>query len=82
LEWLWEQGLIKCTDAIVPDIAGEMKLIDVAEKGMIRLKIKVIGRQAHAMNPEKGINAKGKHDKDPACKACQKQGTYNWHIRC
>lgn len=57
LPYLIEQGLIRCTDAIIPDIAGNMKEINVAEKGRLLLKIKVRGRQAHAMDPSKGINA-------------------------
>jgi acetylornithine deacetylase/succinyl-diaminopimelate desuccinylase-like protein len=55
--YLIEQGVIRCTDAIIPDIAGNMKEINVAEKGRVLLKIKVRGRQAHAMDPSKGINA-------------------------
>ncbi len=57
LPFLIEQGLIRCTDAIIPDIAGNMKEINVAEKGRLLLKVKVRGRQAHAMDPSKGVNA-------------------------
>ena len=57
LPYLIEQGLIRCTDAIIPDIAGNMREINVAEKGRLLVKIKVRGRQAHAMDPSKGINA-------------------------
>jgi acetylornithine deacetylase/succinyl-diaminopimelate desuccinylase-like protein len=49
--------LIDCTDAIIPDIAGEMREINVAEKGRVLLKVKARGKQAHAMNPAKGVNA-------------------------
>jgi acetylornithine deacetylase/succinyl-diaminopimelate desuccinylase-like protein len=57
IEYLLEQKLIDCTDAIIPDIAGEMREINVAEKGRVLLKVKARGKQAHAMNPAKGVNA-------------------------
>lgn len=57
LPYLIEQGLIRCTDAVIPDIAGNMKEINVAEKGRVLLKIKARGKQAHAMEPGKGVNA-------------------------
>jgi len=56
-DYLIEEGLIRCTDAVIPDIAGDMKEINVAEKGRVVLKVRARGKQAHAMNPEKGINA-------------------------
>jgi acetylornithine deacetylase/succinyl-diaminopimelate desuccinylase-like protein len=57
VEHLLEQGLLDCTDAVIPDIAGEMREINVAEKGRVLLKVRATGRQAHAMNPSKGVNA-------------------------
>ncbi len=57
IEHLLEEGLIKCTDAVIPDIAGDMKEINVAEKGRVLLKVRARGKQAHAMNPAKGVNA-------------------------
>jgi len=57
LPFLIEQKLIDCTDAVIPDIAGNMKEINVAEKGRVLLKVKAHGRQAHAMEPAKGVNA-------------------------
>src|SRR2546422_3508609 len=57
IEYLLEEKLIDCTDAIIPDIAGEMREINVAEKGRALLKVKAHGKQAHAMNPAKGVNA-------------------------
>jgi succinyl-diaminopimelate desuccinylase len=57
LPYLIEQGLIRCTDAVIPDIAGNMTEINVAEKGRVLLKIRARGRQAHAMEPAKGVNA-------------------------
>ena len=57
LPYLIEQKLIDCTDAVIPDIAGNMKEINVAEKGRVLLKVRAHGRQAHAMEPAKGVNA-------------------------
>jgi succinyl-diaminopimelate desuccinylase len=57
LPFLIEQGLIHCTDAVIPDIAGNMKEINIAEKGRVVLKVRARGRQAHAMEPAKGVNA-------------------------
>ena len=57
LPYLIEEGLIRCTDAVIPDIAGNMKEINVAEKGRVLLKARVRGRQAHAMEPSKGVSA-------------------------
>ncbi|HET6374374.1 MAG TPA: M20/M25/M40 family metallo-hydrolase [Candidatus Polarisedimenticolia bacterium] len=57
VEHLIENRLIDCTDAIIPDIAGDMKEINVAEKGRVVLKVRAKGKQAHAMNPAKGVSA-------------------------
>ena len=57
LPFLIEQGLITCTDAVIPDIAGNMKEINIAEKGRALLRIATHGKQAHAMEPAKGVNA-------------------------
>lgn len=57
LPFLIKKGVIKCTDAIVPDIAGNMKEINIAEKGRVLLKVHAHGKQAHAMDPSKGVNA-------------------------
>jgi acetylornithine deacetylase/succinyl-diaminopimelate desuccinylase-like protein len=57
LPFLIERGLIRCTDAVIPDIAGNMKEINIAEKGRLLLKVKGRGKQAHAMEPAKGVNA-------------------------
>lgn len=57
IDYLLEQKLLDCTDAVVPDIAGDMKEINVAEKGRLILRVTAHGKQAHAMNPSKGVNA-------------------------
>lgn len=57
LDWLLDNDKISCDEAIVPDIAGEMKEINVAEKGRVKLRIIVRGKAAHAMQPDKGVSA-------------------------
>ena len=43
---------------IVPDSGNEDGTqIEVAEKGLLWLKVKTVGRQAHASTPEKGVNS-------------------------
>ncbi|MBF0360529.1 MAG: ArgE/DapE family deacylase [Oligoflexia bacterium] len=43
--------------AIIPDVGGNMQMIDVAEKGRLQIKITSTGKQAHGSTPQKGINA-------------------------
>lgn len=57
LDWLLEKDLVHCTDALIPDIAGCMKTINVAEKGRSLAKVKFKGVAAHAMDPSKGVSA-------------------------
>jgi succinyl-diaminopimelate desuccinylase len=51
--------LFKQDDLIVVPDAGEpdSEMIEVAEKSILWLKFKTIGKQVHASTPEKGINA-------------------------
>jgi acetylornithine deacetylase/succinyl-diaminopimelate desuccinylase family protein len=55
--YLLEKGKLEGEYAIVPDIAHSMRKIDVAEKGLLHLKITSLGKQAHGSSPEKGVNA-------------------------
>lgn len=57
LEYLLCDGQVQADFAIVPDIAGNMGTIDVAEKGLLQVSIVSHGVQAHASTPEKGVNA-------------------------
>jgi len=56
-DYLLEEGLIDCDEAVIPDIAGEMREINVAEKGGVLLRVKARGRQAHGSTPAKGVSA-------------------------
>jgi succinyl-diaminopimelate desuccinylase len=51
--------LFKKDDLIIVPDAGEpdSKMIEVAEKSILWLKFKTVGKQVHASTPEKGINA-------------------------
>jgi acetylornithine deacetylase/succinyl-diaminopimelate desuccinylase family protein len=54
---LLNKGRLHGEYALVPDIEHELKKIDVAEKGLLFLKITSFGRQAHGSSPKEGINA-------------------------
>ena len=56
MRYLLDSGL-DAEYAIVPDIEHELKKIDVAEKGLLFLKVTSLGTQAHGSTPEAGINA-------------------------
>ncbi|MBI2519049.1 MAG: ArgE/DapE family deacylase [Bdellovibrio sp.] len=57
LDYLLENKFLTPTYAIIPDIGGNMKRIDIAEKGRLQVKVTAIGKQAHGSTPERGLNA-------------------------
>jgi len=57
IEYLLNECGIKADYAIIPDVAHNMQLIDVTEKGALFLEITSHGKQAHGSRPETGINA-------------------------
>ncbi len=57
LEYLLNECGIIADFAIIPDVAHNMQLIDVTEKGALFLEITSHGKQAHGSWPETGINA-------------------------
>lgn len=57
LHYLLNLGLIKADWALVPDIGGNMKVVQVAEKGRVVFQIIATGKQAHGSTPQLGINA-------------------------
>lgn len=57
LEYLLNECGIRADCAIIPDVAHNMQLIDVTEKGALFLEITSHGKQAHGSKPEMGINA-------------------------
>lgn len=56
---LLSQGVFSSDDmALVPDAGNsEGTMVEVAEKGILWLRVRVRGKQAHASTPNKGINA-------------------------
>lgn len=57
LKYLVNKNYIKPDFAIMPDNAGSMKRISIAEKGVLWLELNSKGKIAHGSRPEKGINA-------------------------
>jgi acetylornithine deacetylase/succinyl-diaminopimelate desuccinylase family protein len=57
LEYLLDECSVSADYAIIPDVAHNMKIIDVGEKGALFLDITSHGKQAHGSTPEKGNNA-------------------------
>src|SRR3989339_2126040 len=57
LEYLLNECGVRADFAIIPDVAHNMQLIDVTEKGTLFLEITSHGKQAHGSRPEMGINA-------------------------
>jgi succinyl-diaminopimelate desuccinylase len=57
LDYLLKANKVCADFAIIPDIGGNMKTIDVAEKGLLQVEIVAYGKQAHGSTPEQGVNA-------------------------
>jgi succinyl-diaminopimelate desuccinylase len=59
IKFLLDQGVFQPDDIVyVPDYGNaDGTFIEVAEKHIMWLKVRVLGRQTHASTPEKGINA-------------------------
>jgi len=57
LKYLTNEKKIKPDYAILPDVAGSMKKITVAEKGVLWLELTSFGKQTHGSTPQLGINA-------------------------
>jgi acetylornithine deacetylase/succinyl-diaminopimelate desuccinylase family protein len=57
LKYLLDESIISPDYAIIIDIGGAMRKIDIAEKGVLNLKITCRGKQAHGSTPQKGVSA-------------------------
>lgn len=57
LHFLLEENVIKADWSLVPDIGGNMKVVQVAEKGRVVFCVTATGKQAHGSTPQLGINA-------------------------
>lgn len=51
------KGGLKADYAIIPDICGSLKTLDIAEKGRIEVQVAAHGKQGHGAYPESGLNA-------------------------
>ncbi|MFH1399258.1 MAG: M20/M25/M40 family metallo-hydrolase [Candidatus Woesearchaeota archaeon] len=52
-----DESIITPTDAIIPDVGGDMQQIVVAEKGRVVLDVAVTGKAAHGSTPYAGKSA-------------------------
>lgn len=57
VKYLINENKINPDYAIIVDIEGGMQKIDIAEKGVLNLKIICKGKQAHGATPHKGVSA-------------------------
>lgn len=57
MKYLLNEGKLRGEYAIVPDIGRDLKGIDIAEKGLLFLKVTSFGKQVHGSRPDKGVNA-------------------------
>jgi len=57
MEYLLNECGIHADYAIIPDVAHNMQMIDVTEKGALFLEITSFGKQAHGSTPDRGVNA-------------------------
>ncbi len=57
LEYLVNECGLRPDCAIIPDVLHNMNMIDVAEKGLLFVKVTSFGKQAHGSTPESGVNA-------------------------
>lgn len=57
MEYLLGEGILQADYAIIPDVGGSLRTIDVAEKGILFVRVISHGVQAHGSTPELGVNA-------------------------
>jgi len=57
MQYLLEECGLEAEVAIVPDAGYSMRVIDVGEKGLLHLKVRAVGRQAHGSEPQRGASA-------------------------
>ena len=57
MQFLLEECGVEADLAIIPDAGYGMRLIDVGEKGLLHLKVRAVGKQAHGSEPDRGSSA-------------------------
>lgn len=59
LEWLLKEQGVKADMAFVPDIPSFLHEVEIAEKGLVNVRVTFHGKQAHSSTPEEGVSALG-----------------------
>jgi len=59
LDWLLKEQGVKADMAFVPDIPSYLDTVEIAEKGLVNVKVTFHGKQAHSSTPEEGASALG-----------------------
>lgn len=57
LDWLLKECGIKADMAFVPDIPSHLEEVEIAEKGLVNIRVTFHGKQAHSSTPWDGISA-------------------------
>ena len=57
LDWLLKECGVKADMAFVPDIPSNLREVEIAEKGLVNVRVTFHGKQAHSSTPEEGISA-------------------------
>ncbi|HEY3325430.1 MAG TPA: M20 family metallopeptidase [Planctomycetota bacterium] len=57
MEWLLKEKKVAADMAFVPDFSSNLQAVEIAEKGLVNVKITFLGKQAHSSTPEQGISA-------------------------
>ena len=57
LEWLLKEKGVKADMAFVPDIPSYLHEVEIAEKGLVNVRVTFHGKQAHSSTPEDGASA-------------------------
>jgi len=59
LDWLLKEKGVKADMAFVPDIPSYLHEVEIAEKGLVNVRVTFHGKQAHSSTPEEGVSALG-----------------------
>jgi acetylornithine deacetylase/succinyl-diaminopimelate desuccinylase family protein len=59
LDYLLKECGVKADMAFVPDIPSWLHEVEIAEKGLVNVRVTFHGKQAHSSTPEEGISALG-----------------------
>ena len=57
LDWLLKECGVKADMAFVPDIPSHLEEVEIAEKGLVNVRVTFHGKQAHSSTPWDGISA-------------------------